>query len=111
MRLRDIAHSRAGDKGRIVNCSLIAFESNDYEWLVSVVTEERVGAHLGGLITGPVRRYLLPKIGAMNFVVERAAGDSVTRSLALDTHGKSMSSALLEMEIPSRTEARPTGGS
>lgn len=102
MILRDVAHSRTGDKGRILNFSLIAFDERDYSWLVEVVTADRVREHLGALIEGDVRRHLLPGIGAMNFVVSRPAGQSVTRTLALDPHGKSLSSALLEMPIPER---------
>ncbi len=100
--LRDVAHARAGDKGRLVNVSVIATDERDFPWLVEVVTAERVRAHLGTLIDGEVRRYLLPEIAAMNFVAARPAGESVTRSLALDAHGKSLSSALLEMELPER---------
>ena len=102
MRLRDVAHSRAGDKGTRVNCSVIAFDERDYPWLVEVVTAERVREHLAALIVGAVTRYLLPEIAAMNFVMTRPAGHSVTRTLALDGHGKSLSSALLEMRLPDR---------
>ena len=104
MTLGDVAHSRSGDKGALVNCSLIAYYQRDYEFLEVVVTAERVKAHLTGLIHGDVMRYLLPALGAMNFVMSRAPGDSVTRTLALDPHGKSISSALLEMVLPDRTE-------
>jgi hypothetical protein len=99
MKLGDVAHSRSGDKGTLVNCSVIAYDERDYETLVLAVTPERVKAHLTGLIRGDVVRYLLPALGAMNFVMSRAPGDSVTRSLALDPHGKSMSSALLDMVL------------
>jgi hypothetical protein len=50
-------------------------------------------------VRGPVRRYELPRIGALNFVLEHALGGGVTRSLALDAHGKSVSAALLDMDI------------
>ena len=104
MRLHDVAHARSGDKGTIVNCSVIAYDPRDYPWLEGVVRSELVKAHLGSLIHGDVVRYLLPALGAMNFVMSRAPGNSVTRTLALDPHGKSISSALLEMELPDRTE-------
>ena len=99
MQLREIAHSRSGDKGHVINVSLIAFDARDYARLEREVTAERVRAHLADLVSGTVVRYALPQLGALNFVVERAPGDSVTRTLALDAHGKSLSSALLEMEI------------
>jgi myo-inositol catabolism protein IolC len=102
MTLRDVAHSRTGDKGIVLNFSVIAFDERDYPWLVEVVTSERVRNQLGALIDGDVQRYLMPEIGAMNFVVSRPPGQSVTRSLALDAHGKSLSAALLEMRMPER---------
>ena len=100
MKLRDVAHSRSGDKGARVNCSVIAYDPNDYTWLEKQVTAERVKAQLGSLIHGEVVRYLLPGLGAMNFVMSRPPGHTVTRTLALDPHGKSISSALLEMVLP-----------
>ncbi|HBF49801.1 MAG TPA: hypothetical protein DDX04_04830 [Massilia sp.] len=99
MKLRDIAHSRAGDKGDISNLSLIAYRLEDYPLLEKQVTAERVKAHFAGVVHGEVQRYLLPQLGAMNFVMQNALGGGVTRSLALDAHGKSLSSALLDIEI------------
>lgn len=100
MTLRAIAHGRAGDKGDIVNVSVIAFDRRDFALIERQVTAERVREHLGGLIDGPVARYALPQLGALNFVMRRPRGDNVTRSLALDAHGKSLSSAVLSLEIP-----------
>ena len=99
MKLRDIAHSRAGDKGDISNLSLIAFHVADYALLEQQVTAERVRLHFAGIVHGEVTRYLLPQLGAMNFVMQQALGGGVTRSLALDAHGKSLSSMLLDMEL------------
>ena len=99
-RLSTLAHGRAGDKGRLVNISVIAYDARDYARLAREVTVERVRAQLGTAIAGDVRRYELPHLGALNFVMARPAGDSVTRSLALDAHGKSLSSLLLDLELP-----------
>ena len=99
-RLRAIAHSRTGDKGDTSNISVIAYDPKDYPRLERHVTAERVKAHFAGMVHGDVTRYELPRLGALNFVLERALGGGVTRSLALDAHGKSLSSALLSMEIP-----------
>lgn len=99
MKLRDIAHSRAGDKGDISNLSLIAFKAEDYALLERQVTAERVHLHFAGIVHGEVTRYLLPQLGAMNFVMQGALGGGVTRSLALDAHGKSLSSLLLDMDL------------
>ena len=64
------------------------------------VTAEVVRHHYGELIAGPVDRYEVPTIGALNFVLHGVAGGGVTRTQALDAHGKSLSSALLALEIP-----------
>jgi hypothetical protein len=100
MKLRDLAHSRSGDKGDISNISVIAFDIADYAFLAEHVSAERVAAHFAGIVTGRVTRYELPALGALNFVMAGALGGGVVRSLALDTHGKSLSSALLELELP-----------
>lgn len=99
VKLRSIAHSRAGDKGNDSNLSLIPYRHEDYELLLKEVTPQRVKAWMDGIVRGEVRRYELPNVGVINFVLEDALGGGVTRSLALDAHGKSLSSLLLEMEI------------
>jgi len=99
MLLHLLAHSRTGDKGNIVTISLIAFRRDDFPLLEQRVTEERVAAHFSPLIEGPVERYSLPQLGALNFVLHRPIANSVTRSLALDAHGKCLGSALLALEI------------
>jgi len=107
MKLREIAHSRTGDKGDTSNISLIAYDAARYPHLLRHVTAERVKAHFGELVRGDVSRYELPAIGALNFVMQRALGGGVTRSLALDAHGKSLSSALLDLEIADPDQALP----
>jgi hypothetical protein len=98
--LRDIAHARAGDKGNTCNISVVAFDSRDYPRLVRHVTPERVRNHFRGIVRGTVTRYELPALGALNFVMTDALGGGVTRSIALDAHGKSLSSAILTLDIP-----------
>ncbi|WP_304206812.1 hypothetical protein [Fusobacterium perfoetens] len=99
MKLLEIAHSRTGDKGNISNISLIAYDEKDYELLKEKVTAEKVKEYFKDIVHGEVVRYELPNLGALNFVMDKALGGGVTRSLALDKHGKSLSAALLEMEI------------
>jgi hypothetical protein len=100
MRLRDIAHARAGDKGDTSNISVIAYNIRDFRRLANYVTVGRVRLQLGSIARGPIARFELPQLGALNFVLENSLGGGVTRSLALDTHGKSLSSALLELQLP-----------
>jgi hypothetical protein len=99
VKLYDIAHSRAGDKGNTLTLSLIPYNEKDYERLCSIVTAERVKAHLKDIVEGEVIRYELPSIASLLFVCKLALLTGVTTSLALDTHGKTLSYALLEMEI------------
>jgi hypothetical protein len=100
MLLRDIAHSRAGDKGDISNISVIAYDARHYALLEKHLTADLVKAHLADIVRGDVVRYALPGLGAMNFVMQQALGGGVTRSLALDAHGKCLGSALLSIELP-----------
>jgi hypothetical protein len=105
MKLREIAHSRTGDKGNTSNISVIAFDDAHYSHLVEHVTPERVRAHFSGIVQGEVTRYELPLIGALNFVLTGTLGGGVTRSLALDAHGKGLSSALLDLDLPPLPDA------
>jgi hypothetical protein len=99
MKLRELAHSRTGDKGNTLNISVICYDRRHYEHLRAVLTPERVKAHLGDVVRGAVVRYELPTIAAFNFVLGNALGGGVTRSLALDAHGKSLSSALMDIDV------------
>jgi len=99
MKLRELAHSRTGDKGNTLNISVICYDARHYEHLRAALTPERVKAHLGDVVRGNVMRYELPAIAAFNFVLGDALGGGVTRSLALDAHGKSLSSALMGLDV------------
>ncbi|MCX8745813.1 hypothetical protein J3U68_10395 [Snodgrassella sp. B3882] len=99
MKLREIAHSRTGDKGNTSNISLIAYREEDYEKLKNAVTAEKVKAFFSDIVTGDVVRYELPNIGALNFIMYGALGGGVTRTLAHDMHGKGLSAAILDMDI------------
>ena len=98
-KLYDLAHARAGDKGNTTILSLIAYRPEDFALLRARVTAEAVKQHFAGIIKGEVKRYELPHLGALQFVGQDALGGGVTTSLAVDAHGKSLSAALLEMEI------------
>lgn len=98
-KLAAIAHSRAGDKGNTLILSLIPFQESDFDFLVENITAERVKAHLGFQVKGEIIRYVLPELKALQFTCFEALTSGVTTSLAMDAHGKSLSYALLEMEI------------
>ena len=99
MKLYEIAHSRAGDKGNISTLSLIPFDEKDYDWLVQEITVEKVKAHFKDIVSGDIIRYEMPNVAALLFVCPDALMGGVTTSLAMDTHGKALSYALLGMEI------------
>jgi hypothetical protein len=100
MQLLELAHSRTGDKGNTLNVSVICHDPRHYEHLRRHLTEDRVKAWLADFVHGGVVRYELPRLAAFNFVLGDALGGGVTRSLALDAHGKSVSSALLGIAVP-----------
>jgi len=99
MKLYEIAHSRAGDKGNTLTLSLIPHNESDYARLCKEVTAERVREHLKEIVSGDIVRYELPNISSLLFVCQNALMGGVTTSLAMDTHGKTLSYALLEMEL------------
>ncbi len=97
--LREIAHSKSGDKGDTNNVSVIAYDPRDYSLILEQVTAERVKAHFRELVREDVLRYELPNVHALNFVLHKALGGGVTRSLSMDPHGKSYSALILTMEV------------
>jgi hypothetical protein len=99
MKLYETAHSRAGDKGNTLTLALIPYTESDYEMLCEKVTAARVKEHLREIVSGEVIRYELPNISSLLFVCQDALQGGVTTSLAMDTHGKTLSYALLEMEL------------
>ena len=98
-KLHELAHCRAGDKGNTSTLSVIAYRAEDFPLLAREVTAAAVARHLSGIVRGEIRRYELPQLRALQFVCDDALAGGVTTSLALDAHGKSLSSALLEMQI------------
>jgi hypothetical protein len=106
--LHGVAHARAGDKGNRSNISVIPYVPAVFVYLVEQVTEARilvVFAHKGATA---VRRYLLPNLPAMNFVIDDALEGGVNSSLCLDGHGKSLSFLLLaEIEVRVPIECIP----
>lgn len=103
IRLVDIAHARSGDKGDTANVGLIALRAADYPLLERYVTAARVARHFKGMIRGPVERFELPNLHALNFLLHGALDGGGTISLKTDAQGKVFSTALLRMEIEVRS--------
>jgi len=97
--LREIAHARAGDKGDRSNVAVYAYEPRHYAALKAQLTPERLKAEFPRLLKGPVQRFELEQLGALNFVMDQALEGGVNESLNLDSHGKSWSFLVLGLEI------------
>jgi len=108
--LYELAHGRTGDKGNRINISLIAYRSDDYALLAEHVTCDRVAAHFAHRRPASVQRYLLPRLGAINFVLDEVLDGGVNDSLNLDAHGKTLSFHLLDMKIPAPAPVPPPSG-
>ena len=98
-KLHDIAIARSGDKGNRATLSVIALDPQHYPLLERLLTEERVAEHYRGIVRGAVQRYAMPRLHALHFVLHDALAGGVTRSLALDAHGKTLAAALLDVEL------------
>ena len=104
VRLLDLAHTRSGDKGDMANCGVIALRAEWYPLLVRELTADRVRAHFGALIVGPVERFELPNLNALNFLLHGALDGGGTLSLKTDAQGKVVSTAMLRLilTVPER---------
>ena len=99
VKVYDLGHARAGDKGNTSNVSVTAYDDKAWTVLREQLTAERVMQAFAEVAKGPVTRYELPKLKALNFVIENALGGGVTVSLALDMHGKSLSFLMLDIDL------------
>lgn len=97
--LSELAHTRSGDKGDTANIGVIAWREEDYAALERELTAERVKLFFGDMVKGPVERFELPNLGALNFLLHGALGGGGTVTLRLDAQGKTFGAALLRMEI------------
>ena len=94
-----ICHGRSGDKGDTANVGLIARKQEYYAIIEKYVTPEKVKKHFEGIVLGTVERFELPNLWALNFLLHNALGGGGTKSLKNDAQGKTLSAALLKMEI------------
>jgi hypothetical protein len=104
--LYDVAHARTGDKGDTSTLTVVPYNDADYEALAFLLTVDRVRAHLDPYVRGEVLRFELPNISCLQFVCHHALAGGVTTSLALDTHGKGLSSRLLALDLPGWSRAQ-----
>ena len=94
-----LAHARSGDKGDTANVGIIALKGEFYPILVREVTAERVKQHFAEMVKGDVERFEPPNLGALNFLLHESLGGGGTLSLMTDAQGKTLSTALLRLNI------------
>ncbi len=99
MKLREIAHARAGDKGNTCNICVVLYDEAQDPLLKEKLTVDSVRAFFSDICLGEVIRYEADAVSSLNFVLKNALGGGVTRSLAVDKHGKTLGMALLEIDI------------
>jgi hypothetical protein len=102
-----LAHARSGDKGDASNVGLIADSPEVYELLVREVTIARVKEHFREVCRGPVERFEIPRLLALNFILHDSLGGGGTESLKTDAQGKTHAQGmlLLEIEVPDEVVA------
>lgn len=98
-KLSTLAHARSGDKGNHCNIGVLATSAQNYNLLCKYLTAEVVQRHFASICQGKVLRYELPKVHALNFILEDALDGGGTTSLRIDSQGKTLAAALLGMEI------------
>jgi hypothetical protein len=98
--LGQIAHARSGDKGNHVNIGVLAYTEAGFHWLQQELTAERVAAFFADLGTTEVERFELPRVQAINFVLYNALAGGASQSLRIDTQGKLLGTAILELPLP-----------
>lgn len=111
VQLLQLAHARSGDKGDTANVGVIAYDEEDYPVILEQVTAERVKEHFGSMVKGPVERFRLDNLHAVNFLLHGALDGGGTVSLMTDAQGKVFSTALLrmELEVPAEVARRVRG--
>lgn len=105
--LKEIAYGRSGDKGNISNVFLIPYRGNDYALLLEKVTVAFAEEVFDGLVDGSIERYEFPGVKGINFVMYEALQGGVSRSLGLDTHGKSRHTLFLDAKIEVSDDYEP----
>lgn len=100
MKLKEIAHARSGDKGNHANIGVIARSEQAFQKLGEYLTEKTVAEYFAGLEPTKVERFELPGIRAYNFLLHNVLAGGGSSSLRIDSQGKTLATAILEMEIP-----------
>ncbi len=98
--LGDIATARSGDKGNHANIGVVAKTAADFALLQRELTAQRVADYFSGLQPSRVERFELPRVGALNFLLYDVLAGGASESLRIDTQGKLLGTAILDMQLP-----------
>ena len=109
VRVGDLGHARSGDKGDRANIGVVAFDEAAFAALDARLTADVVAEYFRPMGVGPVRRYRLPNLLAFNFVIDGALGGGASRSLRLDSQGKALTVALMELRLTEPVEEHADG--
>lgn len=99
MKLSEMAHCRTGDKGDYSLISVIAYSEEEYHTIYEKLTEDVVHKQFEEIVEGNITRYAIPNINSFIFEMENALGGGVTRTLAMDVHGKSLGYMMLDIDL------------
>lgn len=99
IKLSQIATARSGDKGNHANIGIVAFTDAGYQFLEKTLTATAVQSYFSGLEITSAERFVLPNVWAMNFLLFEALAGGASQSLRIDTQGKLLGTAILEMEF------------
>jgi hypothetical protein len=97
--LRRIAYARSGDKGDHANIGVAARSDAAWAFLRAALDAERIRGHYRDLVSGPVERFELPGLRALNFFLHHALGGGGTLSLRADHQGKTLAQGILGLEL------------
>jgi hypothetical protein len=112
--------ARSGDKGGNANVGVWARSDEGYAWLAHYLTAERFKELIAEARDLEVRRYELPNLRAVNFVVVGLLGEGVASSTRFDPQAKSLGEylrakvvdlpAVLMKDAPSSSKGRTGEG-
>ncbi|WP_330345101.1 DUF1446 domain-containing protein [Streptomyces longwoodensis] len=85
-----VAGARSGDKGGHANVGVWARTDAAWSWLAHTLTVDRFRALLPETAPLPVTRHVLPRLRALNFVVEGILGEGVAGQARFDPQAKAL---------------------
>ena len=99
IRLSQIAHGRSGDKGNHANIAVIAYTQAGYAWLRDFLTAAKVADYFAAMQPTRVERFEAGNVLGLNFMLYDILAGGASRSLRIDTQGKTLATALLQIPI------------